>query len=508
VGTTLAVLACVATLAWMQFSFDGLLDGDSYFHTRAAQQLFEHGVQREFPQAGFSTWKERYSDKDLLFHVLLIPFCASQDALIRGGKLAVVFFDLLLLASLGVAIRGLGIRFGPLWILMFFSANAWLLRHLLVVRPHLLALSLIQLEVLALLAGRWKTLALLSALHVLSHSSYVLLPAFPLALALARLIRRERMPWRELLGVAAGLLLATFLHPQFPNNLTVTYDQVIGVSGSLWTEAAEIPEDLFGRELRGLSPALLARTSPGWMAALLGVAFLLARRPLRALRASSLTLCFLTLGFALLTVLSQRFFAFLIPLATLLAGDVWTELAGTHSWRDIGRRGAAGFRWAAAFLASCIAVGQLEANAPAVREAVRRAPGPVLYRAAIEHLDAVAGEDDLVYHAFWRPFAGLYHFRPAGRYMGGLDPIFLYRADPERFGKMLEVYRGTASDPHAIVAGDFGARWVFVTRHPRSQPMRELLAGEPRFRRSYGDRYAEVYEVLGVPARSHGGAGR
>ena len=77
-------LLCLATLAWLQSGFPFLWDGDSYFHVRAAQQLGEHGVQKRFPQTVYSTWSERYSDKDFLFHVALIPFVGSGDPMGRG----------------------------------------------------------------------------------------------------------------------------------------------------------------------------------------------------------------------------------------------------------------------------------------------------------------------------------------------------------------------------------------------------------------------------------------
>ena len=162
-ATLLTALACAGALGWAQLSVEGLIDGDSYFHTRAAQQLRQHGIRTEFPQAAFSTWRESYSDKDFLFHALLIPFCGDEDALIVGGKRAAVFFDLVLFAALAFAVSALRLRFGPLWILLVFSSHPWLLEHLLAVRPHLLAMTLFPLEVALLLSGRRLGLGVASA---------------------------------------------------------------------------------------------------------------------------------------------------------------------------------------------------------------------------------------------------------------------------------------------------------------------------------------------------------
>ena len=74
--------------------------------------------------------------------------------------------------------------------------------------------------------------------------------------------------------------------------------------------------------------------------------------------------------------------------------------------------------------------------------------------------------------------------------------MFLYRFDPHRFRRMLLAYRGEAPDVREVIAGDFGARWVFVTRLPKNEPFRKLLRADPDIRLRYADNYTEVYEVL------------
>ncbi len=100
-----------------------------------------------------------------------------------------------------------------------------------------------------------------------------------------------------------------------------------------------------------------------------------------------------------------------------------------------------------------------------------------------------------MFHAFWWAFAWLYHYRPEGRYTGGLDPVFIYRNDPELFAAMLGIYRGEADDVGEILRSRFAARWVFVAKLPRTRPMRELLGRSPSLRLSYSDGFAEVYSV-------------
>lgn len=490
------VLACLAALVWAQFTVDHLHDGDSYFHVRAAEQLAAHGVQKEFPQTQFSTWKEEYSDKDFLFHVALIPFVAGGRDLVRGGKLAVAVFDGLLLLTLLAVMWGLGIRFAGLWILLLLSSDRGFLLYLMSVRPHLLSNALIVLETFLLLRGRTKTLFFVAAAHVLAHSSFVLLPVMAAAPCVAALLlRRGPAPVKPLLAVAAGIVTASLLHPFFPNNLSVAFDQIVQVARNVWGIGGEIPPDLFGAELMPLPLATLARSFAGWLPALLGLgAFWLgAGRERRSQRV--LTLALMSAGFGLLSLPSARFYPLFLSLATVLAGSAWTRLAGGRTlaalWSAGGRP-----RIAIVLIAACLVVAAWNTNVVGVRNDLRTQTNEISYGRAAAFIDAHAVPDDVIYHNFWQAFAGLYFYRPNGRYIVALDPVFLFRYDRERFHSMLRAYRGTADDVHAVIAGEFGARWVFVAKFPENAPFGRLLRAHPKIRLRHHDPYTEVYEVL------------
>src|SRR5690606_22097517 len=95
----------------------------------------------------------------------------------------------------------------------------------------------------------------------------------------------------------------------------------------------------------------------------------------------------------------------------------------------------------------------------------------------------------------WMDFAVLYAFRPNGRYVSGLDPIFLYQKDPQLFAKNLALSRGRARDAARIIGEDFGGRWVFVTHQPRDAAFRQLLARSAGVRLLYDDGFAQIWQV-------------
>lgn len=495
VSALATAVLCSAALIWAQFSFTGLYDGDSYFHTRAAQQLREHGVRKEFPQTQFSTWKERYSDKDFLFHVLLIPFCGDGDSLTDGGKKAVALLDAALLLTLAVTMVRLGFRFTPLWLLLFLATNMTTLRRLMSVRPHHLGMILLLVEILLVLKGRWKLLVLVSALHVLSHSSFVFLPPLLLACLAAHLLKRRPLPWKLCVAGLLGLGLGSLLHPYFPNNLTFAYDQLFQVARHAWGEGSGIPMDLFGRELYGIGMRKFAEMQAGWLPSLAGLLAFLVWRGSRSLTVRLWTLLLMTGGLLVLTFLSARFFFPFLLTNALLAGALWTELAGNRSWGDLTVRGSLYSRAAALLLAASLAGGELQANPVLLRDLLRRLPNYDSCRPAIRYLDSVAAPGDIVYHNFWWDFAPLYHFRPNGRYIEALDPVFLYRYDPGLFNRMLLGYRGRSPDLYGTIARSFGARWVYVPVQRRNLPFRTQLVRDQRIRRVYRDTCAEIYAV-------------
>jgi hypothetical protein len=487
-----ALLLLFAALAHFQFASPRLYDGDSYFHARAAQQLAEYGVRLEFPQTAFSTWRDRYSDKDFLFHAALIPF-VGENASIPGAKRATLTLDALLLAAFGFALVRLRVRFAWAAVLLLAASEPWIWLHLVKTRPHLLGLALLLLELVLVLEGRWKTLALAAAAHTLAHTSFLALLALPVAHAIACGLRKERIAWRPAAGIALGIGAASLLHPYFPNNLTIAFDQAIEVARSVSGARSGVPPDVFGSELMPISLAGFLQLWPVWASALAAGFALLARWRNAAPSAAALTLFGFAAALLFACALANRFAFFFVPVAVLAAWRAASECFGEASLRELLRnRGAAALAGA---LALCCALGAAR-TLPALPARIAAAEAPTeRLRAAISFLDRHAAPGDVVYHNFWIPFAPLYYFRPDGTYIEGLDPIFLYRFDPALFAKMLRVYRGDASDAYTIVASDFGARFVFVQKSAAERAMALGLMRDAHFRLIYRDAHALIFEV-------------
>lgn len=492
--TWAVVLLATAWLAWVQLSFHGLYDLDSYFHVRAAEQLSIGGPQKTFPQATQSTWLDRYSDKDFLFHALLIPFVRAD--LFAGGKWAVVAMDFLVLASFAVALRTFGIRFGALWVFLLIATSPYYLTRLSSVRPHILGIAFVTVEIALLFRDHWKTLFVVSALHVLAHSSFVVLPALVVARAATCLLTGERQPVRAALAVVAGLAAASLLHPYFPNNLTVAYDQLVEVTRNVWFPNRTIPREAFGSELGPITWQAFLAQAPGWAPAVLGLVLVVATRGVRGWSPAQIDLGLLTAGFLFVASRSRRFVDVFVVCALLFAGALFTHLASGRTLGALLRQRAVVFVPCALALAAL--AGWAGSRVAGMRDGFQRQAMGDVFAPAVAALGTLAAPGDVVYHNSWMDFAVLYGFRPEGRYISGLDPIFLYQHDPELFAKNLGLSRGTG-DATAIVARDFGARWIWVTTQSRDRTFRKLLERSPGVRPVYRDAAAEIWQVV-VPA--------
>lgn len=500
--TIAALLIAAALLAWVQFSFDGLFDSDSYFHTRAARELQQHGFRRQFPQAAFSTWSERYSDKDLLFHLVLIPFQQihlagagslepGTEDLVTPGKQAAVALTLAFFASFAFALGALGARAPWFWMLLLFTADMAFLKAFMPVRPGLLAMSFIVLEVVLLIRGRGRWLAVVGALHAYAHTSFVLLPALVAAAAVARLLRRESFPKHLAAWALAGPAVASIVHPYFPNNLFIAWDQIVEVSRAVWWGGTPIPRELFGPELLATRTDLFLRGYPAFVPAVAGIVAFLASTT-RRLSTAGLALLLMTGVLLVPALMSERFLDFFFPTVVLLGACLWSELAGSEPLGAICRRARAGFLAGTAVLSACLLVGFWRGGVVMLWDQMRAMTTAEVQRPAIEFLRRTAKPEDLVYHNFWWDFSILYHYRPDGRYVVALDPVFFWRRDPQRFLQALAAYRGETADLYRVLREDFGARWVYLPKAPGHLRFFERMRGDSRFQKAYEDEQVAI----------------
>lgn len=216
------LIAGIVLIFYIQFSVSMLFGADGYLHIRMAEFLTERGFDRSFPWTQFSVFLDRFSDKDFLFHVILVPFTWFRD-IFWGAKLAAATLFSLLFAIYYIFLRKWGERrFVPLFLILFFASPHFLM-SLSRPRPFPLVLMFSILAVYLLSEKRPVWLFVLSFLYSLTHISAPVMLGYLVVAEGVRYFTERKISVRNCVGVTLGLAGGLLIHPYFPNNLFVFY---------------------------------------------------------------------------------------------------------------------------------------------------------------------------------------------------------------------------------------------------------------------------------------------
>lgn len=515
----LAVLAALVAAVHLTL-FPRLASLDAYYHMGHAAHYLEAGpFDAAFPWATQSVIGAVGADLWWGFHVVLIPFAVLGDPAFGGVVAAVVLTGILALTVYRV-LAGFGVAAPGIWTALFLVAVPNVLYRFSMVRPHVVSLAAALVLLAALVRERHRVAGLAAGLITWLHLSlFWMAPGILCAwivgtMVEARGLRGLRGRGRSV-GAAAGWVLlgsvaGWLLRPNPMGAADLAWIQIVELFAEKGTEQP-IP---FAVELRPLPVGELVRTSwlflGVWTAALVSAPFLLAgrRRPttapdhaaVTARRLAAVVALLCSVAFLVLTLASARraqvewvAFGFLaIPL-----------LYGLIEGADLRRR----LRLAGVAL--------LLVHLPwaAWRHTLNSrlvAFPPDLLAGASVWLSANSAPGDVVFHAKWDNFGPLFARNRTNRYLSGMDPIFFYRHDPERYWEYFFLSAdattdytcdafpcasGVATGTHEVIRDHFGARWVVVEpqRNPR---LTQWLHGAAGFRLGVDTGRELVFEVL------------
>ncbi|HKU37816.1 MAG TPA: hypothetical protein VJR89_06710, partial [Polyangiales bacterium] len=449
----LPAAALWAGFAWFFTRPARLFDADSYLHLALARTLATHGLVDQLSWARFSVLGEHYGDKELLFHVLLVPFVLLTDPEL-GGKLALALLCAALALSLGeLARRALG-RVGWLVPIFVFGSGSFALRTLRL-RPELLALLVLLWVVWALGEHRYRLAAALSCAFALSHTAFhSLLGLSVLCFGWTRWVER-RWDWPLLAAPAVGCTAGVLLHPQFPNNLRVFWVQNV----ELFRHRAELD---VGEEFQPHTTLDLAQLDAWFWLALL--VLVVARTP----RASDSERLRRTAAFALIAALAfgglfaqmGRFATLFIPFSALAVcyGLAARGLGvGARLALPAGRNAASGAVLAVLAAMSCANLGLtafINWRLAGSFDPSARRELEVLAQHVPPGARVAANWNDAELYAFHAPHA---------RYLNVFDPVFMATRDPDRYAVLRDVLSGALPDIPGAVRGALDSEYLAIS---------------------------------------------
>ncbi|MEM9554295.1 MAG: hypothetical protein AAGC60_08550 [Acidobacteriota bacterium] len=479
-----------------------LTDTDSYYHLAVARLFADEGLVDQLDWARLSLLHDGFGDKEVLFHLLLMPFSGSGAL---GGHLALALGHALL-STLLVALgrRAVGAWGWTLPAIVYLGSIDFLGRAVRL-RPEHGALLLILLAPWAVASGRARLVGVLAALYAWTHTAVHAFVGLCVLLALQRLLRDGAA--REDSGPGGGPALATALfavlgagvgllaHPHFPHNLLVW--KVQSVDFFLFKDVLDVGTEIrppTGREL-------LLGALPAWLAA---AALVLARpdagdgAPTRGTTSSATrrladAYLFAFAVFGLLAVLMLRFVTFALPLGAVALAFALARRGG------VGRRLRLGPLALPTALALALVLlpgvvrtvdflGQLRAPvlesvadtdlAPGIDpETLGREHEWSLFGAAVPEGAAVAAE--------WGSTALYAYWAPQGRYLNVLDPVFMASVDRSAYAAQRRLFDGDEPDTAMVVAETLDSSHLALSSFHRAPRLLERLDADPRWRSVY-----------------------
>jgi hypothetical protein len=467
VATWIVTFASVFAFLW---PLAMLYDTDSYYHLAIARAYLHHGLLHDLPWARFSVMHHGFGDKELLFHVLLLPAAAASDP-VFGAKLTLAALDATILTSMAqLSRRAVGSIGTALPALALFGSASFDLR-LLRLRPELLALLLLLWTLHALSTRRaWMAGVCAFAFALAYTAIHALLGICGLCFAV-RLWLDRKPSYRELLLPIAGAVCGLWLHPHFPHNLRIFYLQNL----EFWRyqHTADVGNEIL--------PLGLARwLSLDWPLLAGSLLLLCTLRPgkslARATRDEAAVYCAGALPFVLLFVHSARFAIYAVPLG-LLAGAWSVRLLGFRLDARMSLRGHEGPRCWLALLLLLLVGSPLTAAALGHEVAMSGCVWPAL-RDGLKALGR-ALPDGAKVAAPWDSSEDYVYFAPQARYLNLLDPLFMRSAHPKEYEVQRELFLGRRPDaPLSVLAHLDSDFLAFPGR--RHAALAEQLAGDPR----------------------------
>lgn len=482
-GGIVVVLATIAVVAAIRFAGPPIYDGDGWYHVKYASVLLHDGIARSFPWFQESFLKDRFTDFNLAYHLLLIPFTLGDP--LTGARVASVVCAAATMGLFWGTARALRVPWPLWWSLALLAFAPEFTYRLTYTRPFVLAVGLSIAGTGAILLGKNRLAFGLAFLYTHVHCSFHLLPCVAL---LHDVVRdrgdggsgraRFRTTAFTLSGMAAGCLLT----PYFPNNLHMWWVANVDVLRASWAMGDALR---VGTEMMPAVTSDLLREN-GAVFALFGATVVLLARGRRA-STEALTLLPMALGFLGLTFLSQRFIELWAPFTFLLGGVALRDALAEGTAPTPRMRRAVGL------IAACaLAAGLLRTVAE--DRAAAAAEDPPQYLAAAAWMKGNVPQGATVFNLGWDEFPQLFYADGTHNYLIGQDPTYMWATDPERTRLWTRIGRGTVPDLYAPIRETFNCRFVFVPS--RYVTFLKLARRDPRFVARYRDATTTVFELI------------
>ena len=489
--------AIAMVMTFLQTRTDAICcgDWDGYYHIKWSSLLWENFKQGKWLPT--FEWlpltvlnPQDYADHHFLFHLLQIPFLWFFEP-VAAAKVAAVFFSTLAIFSIYWMLFRYGVKHQLIWLAAIMTcSNAFFYRMNMAKAPPLTIIISV-LGIHLLFQRKYVWLLPLMFAFVWTYSLFPLLWIAAVIWTLVIAWNERKFEWQPLAYTTSGMVLGNIINPYFPQNIYLFvehFTQKFKIGGDFEVAVGGEWYAYSGQELMlGFPIALLAM--------LLGYIFFVPRGsklPEKAAFFLAFTTILLTSQFR-----SKRFAEYFPPFAILFFAFSWLafkeskepqlppELSdGLEQYLDAPKPTERQEWMTAARQASVWVVGialcifwmynltglhSFGFDVPGMIDNITSNEPADKYRRAMEWatgLDETGSENipkgERIFNCTWDDFPKLFFYDTKHTYVYGLDPNYLYSADPDLYKLLKDLTEGKTDDPAPKIRERFGANYIFA----------------------------------------------
>jgi hypothetical protein len=460
------------------FIINAPVDADSAYHAAVGRLIRQYGILHAFPWTPFSWLSDHYADKELLFHLLFVPF-AGLDWIL-AAKIVGTLTGSALLFTMYAILRKEGVRFAGLWaIFPLVAADVFLWRFALV-RPHLISIGLALVVLWAAANNRRVIVAIVSAIYPWAYVAWQLPIVLAAISGVAGVLSGRKWRWGIIAASLIGTILGIVLHPNAMNLLRFTWIQIVNVMiQTAWSSkkgfelGLEFEPFTIGQWARWLLPSVI----------MVLAAIVLAWRNRRN-DITSFSFALTAFIFFVLTVKTARFAEYFIP---------FTVIAFALAARSLSSKLLPAVVFGATLLYTCVPLYETVQGLGSYED---RLPPALATK-----LQKLIPPGSQIFTSEWGHTGTLMLALPERRFIVALDPTFFYMKDPALYNLWYKLPREAPPDTAEQIRRYFGARFVLSFGDSRWDAFHNRLASDSSVRMPLVSDYWLLFD-LGEPLPS------
>ncbi|MDQ5938587.1 MAG: hypothetical protein QG642_277 [Patescibacteria group bacterium] len=490
-------------------------DSDGYYHAKMALFLREGILLKNLPWMQFSSITEHFTDHQLLYHLLLVPFTYIKTPLI-GVKIATVLFAAMMGLTFYWLFKKLKITWPWLWTFLIISladlnfrlalvkVNSWswifiaFIIYSLYYKKRWLTFFLSFFFVW--LYGGWPIAGFIGFIFWLASKIYDYIHHKKIKLFRNRLI----ITWEDrnkfiaeqkmLIFLLGGLLAGVIFNPYFPHNLKFYYEQFFLIGVINYGHVFSV-----GAEWYRLSPMMVVSSGSHFFA--LGIlALVILFFNYKKISHFTWLSFLLTFLFFFLTIKSRRYVEYYLPFLLLFNASAWTDIIKKIGFVRISKYIKSLVIWQKVYLYVCLSIFTiillpniykkiLETKIPSTQPIDK-------YQNSANWLKNNTEKQSIVMNANWDQWPMLFYYNDHNYYFIGLDFSFMYFYDPALQKKYIDIAKGDLKDNLAQeITENFRAQYIILekTRHTK---LNDNIKKDQGIFLVYEDQYFLIYQII------------